>query len=75
MKEKTKTMQIGKQGITENVLGEIKKQLKDRKALHIRLLRSAKGDKNSKELAEEVAKHVKAHIVDVRGNTFTLEKK
>lgn len=75
MKEKLKTLQIGKFGITENVLGEIKTQLKDHRKVRIKLLRTAKGEKSSKDLAAEVAAHVNADILDVRGNTFILAKK
>lgn len=75
MKEKLKTLQIGKFGITENVLGEIKTQLKDHRKVKIKLLKAAKGEKSSKELAAEVAKHVNAELLDVRGNTFVLAKK
>lgn len=75
MKEKIKTLQIGKEGVTENVLGEIKTQLKNHRVLKVRILRSAKCDKSSKDIAGEVAEHVKANLVDVRGNTFILEKR
>lgn len=75
MKEKLKILQIGKFGITENVLGEIKTQLKDHRKVKIKLLKSAKGEKSSKEIAEQVAAHVNAELLDARGNTFILAKK
>ncbi len=74
MKEKIKTLQIGKTGVTENILGEIKTQLKKHKIMKVKILRSAKGDKDSKEIAGEVATHVKAKLLDVRGNTFILKR-
>ncbi|MBN2015125.1 MAG: YhbY family RNA-binding protein [Candidatus Altiarchaeota archaeon] len=74
MREKTKTLQIGKNGVTESMLEEIKTQLKKNKTIKVRILRSAKAGKSSREIAGEVAAHVDALLVDVRGNTFILKK-
>lgn len=74
MKEKIRTLQVGKYGLTENVLGEIKTQLKAHRFLKVRILKTAKGKKNTKQLAEEVAEHTDSKVIDVRGNTFILEK-
>ncbi len=68
-------VRIGKAGITEGVLGEIKRQLESLKVIKVRVLRSylrASGRK-TKEIAEEVAKLVNAEVADVRGHTFVLK--
>jgi RNA-binding protein len=75
MKEKVKTLHIGKNGVTENLLDEIKNQLKKHRILNVRILRSAREDKKSRIIAQEVSHEVKAKLVGVRGNTFVLEKR
>jgi len=75
MKEKIKTLQIGKNGVTENLLDEIKNQLKKHKILNIRILRSARKDRSREIIAQEISERAKAKLVDIRGNTFILEKR
>jgi len=67
---------IGKQGITENVIREIKRRLKDEEAIKVRVLRSFKkiSGREVEDIAEEVAKKVDAEVVDVRGNVFVIVK-
>lgn len=75
MKEKIKTLQIGKTGVTENLLDEIKNQLKKHKILNIRILKSARKERSREIIAQEVSERAKARLVDIRGNTFILEKR
>jgi len=65
---------IGKQGITENVIREIERRLKDEEVIKVRILRSFKktSGRDAEDLAEEVAKKVNAKVVDVRGNVFVI---
>ena len=65
---------IGKQGVTGSVISEIKEQLKNRKLIKVKILRSAREEMNRKEIAENVVNSVGAKLVELRGNTFILSR-
>lgn len=68
-------LQIGKAGITENVLAYIKDLLKDKSPLKIKILKAAiDGEKDAHYYANEVTKALHAKLVGVRGNTFVIAK-
>lgn len=62
------TLQLGKDGVTDLWLEELREQLKKRKLVKVRLLKTTKGEKSSKEIAAEIAERSGARIVDVRGS-------
>lgn len=66
-------IQVGKSGVTDSLIEEIKSQLGKGKKVRVRMLRSARGDRDRKEIADEVAGKTGARLVQVRGNTFILE--
>lgn len=66
-KEIEATIRIGKNGLTFTMLDEIKKQLKTRKLVKIKMLKSFIEDKNKKEVAEEIATKCKAVLIDLVG--------
>lgn len=68
---------IGKKGVTENLLKEIKTRLKRHKVVKIRILKSALAvtGLDRKKLAEIVADKVNARLIEVRGRTFILAYK
>ena len=68
------TLQIGKQGLTASVLAEIQKQLKTRKIIKIRLLKSALEDLDRKKFAEELAEKSNAYLVHQVGFIVVLKK-
>ncbi len=68
-------IQIGKNGVTDQILSEIRKQLRKKKALKVRILKSALGETDKYGIAEEVSSKSGGILVDVRGNTFTLKRK
>ena len=65
------TIRIGKNGLSEGLLNEIKRQLKEHEVVKIRI-----GIKNEdrREIAKKVAELVNAKLVEVRGYTFILMK-
>ena len=67
-------IQIGKNGITDNLIVEIKNQLKKRKELRVKILKSARTEKDRKEIAAEVASLTNARLLQLRGNIFILKK-
>ncbi len=67
------TVRIGKNGLTESVVEEIRAQLKKRKVIKIKFLKNTDRS-DMKDKAEELAEMVGAEVVDVRGFTVVLMK-
>lgn len=68
------TVQIGKEGITEGVIKEIKAQLKKRKIIKIKFLQNADRE-NFKEKIKDLAERCNADILEIRGFTAILKKR
>ncbi|MBW3004481.1 YhbY family RNA-binding protein [Candidatus Woesearchaeota archaeon] len=68
-------MQIGKSGISEGLITELKKQLKIKKIIKVKFLRAYLEDKDKKKVAIDLAKKTDSVIVLQIGNTVTLAKK
>ncbi len=66
-------MQIGKEGISENVLTSVNLLLEARELVKVKVLKN--NDVGARETAEEIAKMLNADIVQVIGNIFILYKK
>lgn len=68
------TVRVGKSGITEQVIEEIKAQLSKKNLIKIKVLGCDK--KEVKQMAAELSTHTgNAEIIDVRGNTIVLWKR
>jgi len=68
---------IGKRGITEGIINEVKRRLDDEGIVKVRLLKSATakyGGRDVKTIANEIAMLVGAKVIDVRGRSFVLIK-
>ncbi len=63
------TVWIGKKGISDSTINEIKSQIKERKIIKIKWLR------NTDIVPEEIAKMANADIIQKRGRTMILSKK
>jgi len=69
------TLGVGKAGVTDDFIIELKRQLKKNKRVRVRFLRSSRKDVGRKEIAESIASKVSgAKVEDVRGNTIILAK-
>lgn len=66
------TVQVGKEGITDSLIEEIKKQLKKRKLIKVKFLKSA-GER--KKLVEEIVSETGAILVRSVGRVAVLFKK
>ncbi len=68
---------IGKNGLSENVVNEIKKRLKKKGIIKVRVLKSAREilGISRKDVARLVAEKTGAELVEVRGYTFILRVK
>lgn len=67
-------VRIGKAGITESVIEEIKKQVKKRKIIKVKFLPAHAKGKNKQEFAEELAEKTKTKIVGQTGFVVVLER-
>ena len=61
---------IGKEGITEAVLAELRRVLKKRELVKVRLLDNVDGDR--KDVARELAAKAEAELIQVLGRTALL---
>jgi RNA-binding protein len=66
------TVYVGKDGITESILGEIARQLDKRKLVKVKLLPAVEQDRH--ETAVELAAKSASVLVEVRGRTVLLAK-
>jgi len=67
------TVAVGKNGVTDQVISEIIKQLKVRRTINIKLHGESKLERF--EVAKELAERTDAKLVDVRGFTVVLTRK
>ncbi len=66
-------MQIGKDGVSENVVESVNLLLEARELIKIKVLKNC--DLTPKEVANEIVAQLDAEIVQVIGNTIILYKK
>ncbi len=64
------TVHIGKDGVTDEVVGEVVRQLKQKRLVKVRLLPSMEEDR--REAAERLAVKAAAVLIEVRGRTAVL---
>lgn len=66
-------MQIGKEGITDNVLNGVYLLLEARELVKVKVLKNC--DMDAKEIANLLAQKLEAEVVQVIGSIFILYKK
>ncbi|MGD1059985.1 MAG: YhbY family RNA-binding protein [Methanomassiliicoccales archaeon] len=64
------TVHVGKGGLTDSLVEEVKNQVKKNKLVKVRVLASSSQEK--KELAEELATRTGVMLIEVRGSTILL---
>ncbi|MEM2143892.1 MAG: YhbY family RNA-binding protein [Candidatus Jordarchaeaceae archaeon] len=69
------TLILGKKGLTEEFIGEVKRQLKRRKVIKIKTLKSVLAEKSMNEIASEIAMKANSRILETRGHTMLLARK
>lgn len=69
------TVRVGKNGVTSSVINEIKNQLKKRKIIKIKFLKSTKDIGTIDEFVKVLEEKTGASVVDVRGGTVILSVK
>ncbi|NVM54946.1 MAG: YhbY family RNA-binding protein [Candidatus Helarchaeota archaeon] len=77
IRDKSAQIIIGKNGLTENILTTIKKQLNKDKIIKIKILKAVSELKSMgrKDFAEIIAKKLNANLIEIRGYNLILEKK
>ena len=79
LKSMSKTLEpivrIGKNGLTEGIIKEIKTHLKKRRLIKIKLLPSFIQEKNKKELIKNISTITDSEVIESVGFTVTLHKK
>ncbi len=69
-------LRIGKNGITPELLQEVKRRMKERRTLKIKVLRAGLTESGGvHKLAQSLVEATDAHLVEVRGHTFVMTRK
>lgn len=78
LKQKAKSLEpsirIGKSGLTESIIDEIKIHLKNKKLVKVKLLKSSIQGKDKKAVARELAEKTNSILVDRVGFIVVLYK-
>ena len=67
------TINIGKNGVNENVIEEIKRQLKANEIVKLKFAKNIARDKD--KYIDEIVSKTKAKLVDVRGHVAVIYKR
>jgi RNA-binding protein len=65
-------LNIGKSGINDSVIEELKKQIKANRLVKVKVLKSAETEKDLKTISEELAEATKSTLIELRGRTIVL---
>ena len=68
-------IRIGKNGLTDSVVSELKKHLKKKKLVKVKFLKSSLGDKSRKEFALEIASKSGGELIHQVGFVVVLYKR
>ena len=79
LRSKAKTLEpitrIGKKGLTEAVVAEIRRLLNKRKLIKVKILKSALENKDKKEVMEELVNKTNAVLIEAVGFVVVLARK
>ena len=75
VRSKSAKIILGKKGITNEFIEEVKRQLKREKIIKIRVLRSVLAEKSMDELTSEIATKTKSQLLETRGYTMLLARR
>jgi len=70
----TPLLSIGKNGITDSSIEELKRQLKVKKLVKVRIHENSGETDDLKPTAAELCEKCNAALIDIRGKTVTLYK-
>jgi len=76
LKDENPTIWVGKEGLTDQLISEIEKQLQKNKMVKVRVLPAALlGETTALTIAVKAAENTNASLVEVRGHVFILFRK
>jgi RNA-binding protein len=76
MKDENPTIWVGKDGLSEQVIGEMEKQLQKNKMVKARILPAAlTADNTAQAIADKAAETTGAALVELRGHVLILFRK
>ena len=67
------TMNIGKAGVNDNVIEEIKRQLKANEIVKLKFAKNIA--KNKDDYIDDIVQKTRSKLIDVRGNVAVIYKK
>jgi RNA-binding protein len=68
------TIWIGKDGASQQILNEVSRQLEKREMVKIKILQTAIGEAEAKNIASKVTEKTGSILIDLRGHTIILYK-
>lgn len=68
------TLWVGKNGVTEEVVGEAKKQLKKNEVVKVKVLKKALEETTMEAIAKDLVDNTGAELIEARGHTLILYK-
>lgn len=68
------SVQVGKGGVTEEIITEIKRHLKSERLIKVKVLKSALPEKTKTEIAQELAEKTGSQVIEIKGYTIGLSK-
>lgn len=74
VRSKSATLILGRSGVTDEFVEEVKKQLKRKRVIKIRALKSVLSEKSINELGSDIAMRTKSRLLEIRGYTLLLSR-
>ena len=65
-------IRIGKNGVTGNIINDVKNLVKKKKIVKIKVLRSALNSETMKDIADKIVKEANLKIVQIRGHSVVV---
>ncbi|WP_406660017.1 YhbY family RNA-binding protein [Methanolobus sp. ZRKC3] len=65
-------LNVGKNGITDSLIDEIKKQVKANRLVKIKMLKTSSEGEDTKTAAQKLAELTNTTLIEVRGSTVVL---
>ena len=66
---------VGKNGVTDSLVEEINRQLKDNKLIKVKVLKSALDTVSREEIASQLVAKTGSELIEIKGNTVVLFKR
>jgi len=75
MSSEKATIWIGKNGVEQQIISEIDKQLDEKKTVKIKILKSALENERVEDIISRTERETSSVLIDARGHTFILYKR